>query len=313
VCVATVVTYKDEHVTIDFVREYILQANEPMLRMRTTGAAPMLQQTGCSVVVAFPLNTGTPGINYIQRGTPYHWTDVEPSAIYWNDQTFLATHNFVLPFPEKGGPSPLCAIYHSDVPGWGISYQWDTTSKQFESNNGVLYGCLFRNGNANYFGLSDTYSLYGTDPGTHVREYALRVPTGLGDVTSAAPLLEALALRSPLTGLFLEPVQSALSDTISLISSNASTSGSGVLVTVAKWGTVNPSEFVVRVYTSGNMATDVTLTVDSILNTSADDLNVAAITALEQPLQDGPSVQTTPMTISFTASTALTTLAITPR
>ena len=313
VCVSTSVTYTDQHVTIDFVREYILNANEPMLRMRTTGAAPMLQQQGSSVVVQFPLAAGTNGITSIVRGTPYHWTDVPPSEIYWNQQTFLPTHNFVMPFADEA-TAPLCAIYHRDVPPWGISYQWDRTTKEFEPNDGILYGCLFRNGDGSYFTgwVADPgkYTPYGSDPETHVREYALRVPTGLGDAASGAPLSEALAFASPLRGLFLEPLNTSLADHMSLVSSS-----SGALVTVAKWGTVNPSDLVLRVYTPGTTATSptgVTLTIASIINDSSADLTVNGITALEQPLASANdlALSSTATTVSFTANTALTTIAV---
>ena len=129
-------TYEDKEsaTTIVYVREYILLANESMLRMRSTGAAPMLtagSNAGCSVIVAFPLTGGSKGIDKLVRGTPYHWTDVmpdwiQPTQIYWNDQTFLPTHNFII--PQSNGES-LCAFYHSDVPAWGISNEFNTETQ----------------------------------------------------------------------------------------------------------------------------------------------------------------------------------------
>src|SRR5260370_21905991 len=116
-----------------------------MLRMRSTGAAPMLQIGPCygtSVVVQFPL---TSPIDTLVRGTPYHWTAQMPE-VYWNDQTFLATHNFVI--PQASGTS-LAAIYHSDVPAWGISNQGGPGP--FEPNNRRLFCSLWPNRDVHCF------------------------------------------------------------------------------------------------------------------------------------------------------------------
>jgi hypothetical protein len=260
------------------------------------------------VVAAFPLAAGANGITSLQRGTPYHWTEASPSAIYWNSQTFLPTHNFVLPF--AGGSSPLCAIYHSDVPAWGLSYHYRNGA--FDPNDGQLYGCLFRNGNGSYFNwVADhgTYTPYGTDPGVHVHDYALRVPSGLGDVSTGAPLCESLAFAFPMRALPLEPIQSVLPANLSLVSSSPN-----ALVRVAKFGTVDPSEVVLRVYTPGTTPgspSTVNLTISNLLGNG---VTVTGLNALEQPLAgDGDlNLLSSGDTISFTANTALTTLAFTP-
>lgn len=331
--VKTKVTYRDVRTTIDYVREYILLANEPMLRMRSTGAAPMLpagedngvNAAGCSVVVAFPLAAGDNGIDKLVRGTPYHWTDVmpdwiEPTQIYWNDQTFLPTHNFII--PQSGGES-LCAFYHSDIPAWGISNVFNTVRNDFEPNDGVLYNCIWRNGDGRYFDTAAatptrTPLAEGTDPDVHVREYALRIPSSLKTADTGGPLREALAFRSPLLGVVAAQWTGQLPDTLSL----ASGSPDSAIITAVKPGTVKPADFVFRIYQPTNAPLSITLTLDPRLNPlgTLDELqNMGARgqTALEQDLSEAAeaalNIETTSNTITFKAATALTTLAVTPR
>lgn len=305
VTVRTTMTYTDTHGTIDFIRDYILLANEPMLRFRSSGAAPMLTAPGgyqgSSVLVTFPLASA---INTITRGTPYHWTSLMPPP-YWNDQMFMATHHFVI--PQSGGVD-LCAIYQFDIPGWGLSYRWNGTS--FDPNDGVLYGDLWRNGDAHYYGWVDGYARLtrGSDPDVHVREYALRMPSTLGAASTGQPLREALAFASPLRGVAVAPWTGALPDTFSL----ASTSDETALITVAKPGTVTEGDVVLRVYQPTNQALAVEITVDGHLK----GFTVRGQTALEQDLSadaaNALGLSSTATTISFTAPFALTTLAVTP-
>jgi alpha-mannosidase len=241
VWVRTTVTYRDDASTIVFTRDYQLVAGEPLLRMRSSGAAPMLDAGGyhgSSVVVAFPLAAGAGGIETVARGTPYHWTDVMPE-IYWDSFTFLPTHGFAIPY---AGGSPLCALYHADVPGWGLSNTWNTTTNSFDPNDGVLYGCLWRNGDGNYFSSwvtdSGTPLADGTDPDTHAREYALRMPSSLTAPESGRPLREALAYASPLRGLPAARWGTELPDSLSL----ASSSDPRAFVTAVKQGSVSPSD-----------------------------------------------------------------------
>ncbi|MFZ1010424.1 MAG: hypothetical protein WAN65_26530 [Candidatus Sulfotelmatobacter sp.] len=153
--VRTSFTYNDGSTQLEYVMEYIMYASEAMLRMRTKGAAPMIQTgpyTGYSVLTSFLLNPALP-IDTVVRGTPYHWTGVmpnwiSPQQVYWNGPMFMPTHNFVIP---QASGAALCAIYHSDVPAWGISYEWNSANQSFDQNNATLYGCLWRNGNGNYF------------------------------------------------------------------------------------------------------------------------------------------------------------------
>jgi alpha-mannosidase len=316
VWVRTTVTYRDDQSTIVFTRDYQLVADEPLLRMRSSGAAPMLDTGvgyhGSSVVVAFPLAAGTSGIESVTRGTPYHWTDVMPE-IYWDSFTFLPTHGFAIP---SAGGSPLCALYHADVPGWGLSNTWNTNTQSFDPNDGVLYGCLWRNGDGNYFSWvysSGTPLADGTDPETHVREYALRMPSSLAAPESGGPLREALAYATPLRGLPAAPWSTELPDSLSL----ASSSDQRALVTAVKQGSVNAGDVVLRIYQPTNAGLTATLTLDSHLaapGTTA--LAVRGQTALEQDLdpeaETALALSATSDTITFTAGRALTTLAVTP-
>ena len=295
--VRTRVTYD----SIEYIRDYILVANEPMLRMRSEGAAPMLPAgayRGCSVVVQFPLPFP---IDTLVRGTPYHWTAQMPE-VYWNDQTFLATHNFVI--PQAQGVS-LAAIYHADVPAWGISYQWNGTS--FDTNNGVLYGCLWRNGDGHYFNwVSDTptpLDKLGTDPQRHVREYAIRVPSTLGTPESGGPLQEALAFDAPLQALTAVPWTQSLPETVSL----ASSSNAAAIISAAKMGTVDPSQLVLRIYqpTNAQLATTITVASEIAVN------DAVVVTALEQPFTgDGVTVSAGSGTVTVTMNNALATIAV---
>jgi alpha-mannosidase len=314
--VKTSFTYNDGTTQIEYVMEYIIHTFEPMLRMRTTGAAPMTQMqpyTGYSVLTSFPLNPAYT-IDTLVRGTPYHWTDVmpdwiSPEQVYWNGQMFMPTHNFAI--AEASGV-PLCAVYHADVPAWGISYEWNSASQSFNRNNSTLYGCLWRNGNGNYFNwVSNTdYPLpLGTDPGVHVREYALRIPSGLGAPQSCGPLKESLVYSNPLVCLPIMPWNGALDDTLSL----ASSSNSSAIITAAKQGSVNPGNLILRVYQPSNGKLQTILTLDPHL-TSSSPLTVTGQSALEQNLasaaESALQIGTTSNTVAFTAVTALTTLAV---
>jgi alpha-mannosidase len=312
VTVRTTATYDDGTTTIEYVRDYVLHANEPMLRMRTSGAAPMLQagaNQGSSVLVAFPLAWP---IASVQHGTPCHWTAVQP-GIYWNDQTFLSTHQFVI--AQDSGSNALAAIYHAGVHAWGLSYQWNGGS--FDPNNGVLYGCLWRNGDGHYYAswVADTppggWQL-GTDPEVHVLEYALRIPSSLGAPATGAPLRESLAFSSPLLARPLAPWTGELSDSASL----ASTSSPEAIVTVAKPGSVSPGDVVFRVYQPSNASLEVSLTLDDRV-LAGGQATARGQTALERDLDPAAAgrlnVQLNGSTVTFTAPTALTTIAVSPQ
>jgi alpha-mannosidase len=306
--VRTAVAYDDGTFSFELVREYAVVAGEPQLRMRTTGAAPLLGE-GSSVVAAFPLAAGSTGIDTVVRGTPYHWTAVMPD-LFWNGQTFLPTHDFVIP---QSGTEALCAVYHASVPAWGISSTWNGTG--FDPNDGVLYGCLWRNNSGHYFDWVQYNGLplaKGDDPEVHVAEYALRVPSGLGTADTGQPLREALAFASPLGTAPVAPWTGQLADQLSL----AGSSDDRAIVTAAKPGTVSPGDVVFRVYQPTNGALRSTLTLADQLAPGGATAVVRGQTALERDLdslgQQQLDFAVTGTAVTFTATTALTTLAVTP-
>jgi len=310
VTVRTTVKYDDGHAVIEYVRDYVLHAGEPLLRMKSSGAAPMLnaegQQPGSSVLVAFPLATP---IASVAHGTPCHWTQVQP-GIYWNGQTFLPTHDWVI--PRDQGQNALAAVYHTAVHAWGLTHHWNGGS--FDPNDGVLYGCLWRNGDGSYYGWTSPKPApwtLGTDPEVHVLEYALRVPSGLGAPATGAPLREARAFSTPLLAQPVAPWTGSLPDQASLASASPGTA----IVTVAKPGSVAPGDTVFRVYQPTNAPLAVTLTVNANLLQSGT-ATARGQTALEQPLDAATStamdVRLSGQAITFTAPTALSTLALSP-
>ncbi len=307
--VRTTVRYDDGSAVIEYVRDYTLRANEPMLRMRSTGAAPMLvagSNRGSSVLVAFPLASP---IASVAHGTPCHWTQVQPD-IYWNGQTFLPTHDWVIPRDADG--NTVAAVYHAGVHAWGLNYNWNGNS--FDPNDGILYGCLWRNGDGHYFDWTNPKPPawpQGTDPEVHTLEYALRVPSGLGAPATGAPLREALAFSTPLIAQPVAPWTGNLPVTASLVSSSADMA----MVSVVKPGSVTPGDIVFRVYQPTLAPLDVTLTVNCRL-VSGRSATARGQTALEQDLDSDTAgtmnVQLTETAITFTAPTALSTIALTP-
>jgi alpha-mannosidase len=316
VTVRTAVTYDHGTARIELVREYVLHADEPLLRMRSTGAAPLLSDPsgicthrGCSVVAAFPL---AQGIDLVIRGTPYHWTDTVPTP-YWTGLNYLPTHHFAVPY---AGGSPLCALYHADIPSWGLDVQWNAATNSPEPNDGILYGGLWRNGDGHYYGWTSPKPVpppRGTDAAVHVREYALRMPSTLGGPDQGAPLREALAFAQPLRAVPVAPWTGSLPDTLSL----ASAADPRAVVTTVKPGTVNPGDVVLRAYqpTNAPLATTLTLA-PQLAPGSGAAFAVRGQTALEQELPPAQAallnLSSTASTISVTLPTALTTLAVTP-
>jgi alpha-mannosidase len=314
VVVRTGFNYNDGQFNINYLFEYTLYANEPMLRMKATGAAPMLQAAsgnyGTAVVLAFPLNSSTGQIDSLVRGTPYHWTDV--MNIYWNDQTFLPTHHFVIPV---AGEQNLCAIYHTDIPGWGLNNQWNKVKNVFE-NDATLYGCAWRNGDGHYYdwvGNSNTPLTNGTDPDVHVHSYALRIPSGLQAAATGQPLQEAIAFASPLKALPVAPWTGALDTQASL----ATSSNSQAIITAAKMGTVNPDDIIFRIYQATNQTITTTITLSDKLTKNVKGNVVAdGVTALEQALteaqQTAMNLSTDSSSVTITMPQALATVAVTP-
>lgn len=257
-----------------YTREYCLVANEPFLRMTTTGAAP----SRFSVMTAFPLWETVASINH---GTPCHWTSVQPQQ-NWPLPIFSATHNFVLP---QGSNGTLAAIYHQDVPAWAYD------------DNGTLLGCLLRNTPGGPHGA------HGTDAATHTLDYAFRTPAGLGDPASAQPLAEALQYTMPVMAALLQPASSSLPETGWLARCGA---GPGILL-AAKPGDVTPGTLVLRLYQPTNLPQTFLL----IELGGGQPAQVTAVTALEDPIGEGaPPIKITPTGFTINVATALNTVQV---
>ena len=281
------------------IRDYELVCNEPLLRMTTTGAAPQ----GYSVVVAFPLPEA---ITSIAHGTSSHW-DGELPTIYWTDQTFQPTHDFVLVSAASGY---VGAVYHLAVPAWGASYSG--TAPPLPGD--VLFGCLFRN---------VTEPPAATDPppvpycdGQQTVTYAFRVPTGIQAPTTGGPLQEAMAYHTPLVALVVPAppavdvtAEPRLAGSLPTTSSLVSVSPACAMVTAAKPAETAPEDLILRIYQPTNEAFEVTVTLGSAATPS-----VTVLSAREQPLGasggGAPTITTTPGGFSFTATNAITTFSL---
>jgi alpha-mannosidase len=280
-----------------FTREYVLVCNEPLLRMTTTGAAPQ----SSSVLVGFPLPEA---IQAIAQGTSSHWDDELPT-IYWSDQTFQPTHDFVLAATDT---SYLAGIYHLALPAWGASY---AGSQPVPGN--VLYGCLFRN----VLGPGSQADPYCD--GIQTVTYALRVPSGIESPSTGLPLQEALAYHTPLAARVV-PVppaagsnQSELAGTLptpySLVSATSSPPGTSVFVAAAKPAEASPQDLVLRIYQPTNQSLTIEVTLGEPLV-----MTPTGLTAREQPLsaeaEAALEIKATSGGFSFTAPYAITTLSV---
>lgn len=320
VVVRTSMLYADSNFTITYNRDYILYANEPMLRMRASGAAPMLPAgtyfdsnseqnipiNGCAVVLSFPL-AGT--FDSLVRGTPYHWTNA--MSLCWNEHTFLPVHNFVMPVNEQ---KPVCAFYHAAMPAWGLNNQWNDASGSF-TNDGTLYACAWRNGDGHYFNwVSDSgtpMTQKGTDPDTHVQEYALRIPSGLQGAATGMPLQESLGMVTPLRAIPAPLQQGILAPEVSL----ASVNNPAAIITAAKPGSVQAGDTLFRIYQPSNKSMPVTLHVSPLITAGKPGpLTAKGQTALEKDLTpDAASklnLHTSGNDVSFTMNYALATVAV---
>jgi alpha-mannosidase len=233
-----------------FEKEYQLVAGEPFLRMLSTGAA----SEGTSVMVHFPL---AGPVDELIHGTAYHWASKQPERA-GGGLTFEATHDFVVPRFRGQARS---AVFHAGVPAWAAT------------RDGVVIGALWRNARREQ---CDFYGAEGTDPSEHVVSYALRTPGGVTAPQTGDQLREALAFSTPLLAVAARP-RGALPRCFSL----ASASPRRAIVTVAKAGTTDPSELVLRIYQPTNAPLRVT--VRSRFQ-PGHPLELRGMTALEVPL-----------------------------
>jgi alpha-mannosidase len=264
-----------------YTREYRLLAGEPFLRMATTGMAP----SGYSIMTAFALAQKVDSIAY---GTPCHWTSAQPhefTAI--GPPIFRPTHHFLI--PQAQGQA-LAAIYHPEVPAWGID------------QNGVLLGCLFRNTPGIQRGAN------GTDSSTNTLHYALRVPEGLPTPASRHVLREALEYAMPAVARF--PEGSGSNGQASGLDTNrrfiARVSPPGV-IQAAKPGDVVPGTLILRIYQPTNRPQTLTVTLGAGRPSA-----VIPVTALEDPITGdaSPRIQITETGFQTHVTTALNTVQV---
>src|ERR1051325_4662350 len=221
--------------------QYSLLPGESFLRMQTTGTAP----SGYSVMARFPFTDAVASLTY---GTAYHWDTRAPRNYFdWTPtratelMTFEPTHEFVIPTDDGG--NYLGAVYHASTPGWAID------------SEGRLLGCILRNtpGDVNP-------AATGTDWGSHTSVYALRVPgkAGVNQLQNptagcqpGGPLGEALQFNNPLAGVAVPGGSTAeLPASLSLLS----TGDTPAVIMVAKAGTMNETDLIVRVYQPTNQS-----------------------------------------------------------
>ncbi|HZN15449.1 MAG TPA: hypothetical protein VFB78_14350 [Acidimicrobiales bacterium] len=263
-----------------FVREYCMIADEPIIRMTTTGAIPPpANADGYSMMVSFPFPTE---VDSLVHGTAYHWTAAQPLPA-WAPPVFQATHDFVLP---QASANTLAAIYHPEVPAWAID------------EHGVLIGCVLRNTPAN-----DGHGAWGSDTDTHTAHYALRSPFGLSGPVSGQPLAEARrCFAPPQVQLATNPGPLPQTGAVAAI-----VNGPG-LITAAKPASLTPT-YIYRIYQATNAPAAIQVALGAGRPSAA-----RAVTALEDPLT-GPGVPTVDLTSNgFLVHTtrALTTVEVTP-
>jgi alpha-mannosidase len=279
--------------------EYLLAADEPFVRMRTTGNCPF----GYSAMTMFDLSAE---VDVIAQGTPYHWDDAR-QVRYWTGPSMQATHDFLI--PENTSGAPLCAIYHGAMPAWG----------QGDQNSTLLVGGLARNPGENYFGWCPIPAPPGgIDPDVHTLEYAFRVPTGItvdsdgkADPSDGAQLIEALAYTTPLTALIAPPNSTAaLPASISLASVSAASGTSTPILTVAKPSEADPASLILRAYQPSNASMDVTVSLAGLQTLGGTVNDASLVTALEQSISGAQTPTVTGADIAFTAELALATLKV---
>lgn len=268
--------------TASYTREYILIADEPMLRMSVTGHVPLTAKGGPNLVgdyagnpysvmtkfsFADPTSAKSPqvAIDGMPYGTPIHYED-ELSKAYWAPPIFQATHNYLT--PQHGGKT-LAAIYHGSLPAWAID------------GNGDLIGCILRNTPANAWGAA------GSDTGTHTHDYAIRIPSGIPTLNDINLLSEAICSHTPLKGVYANipggPMGDGKDGTIMGMPATfslANVSGNAMIL-AAKAGTLNPDGLVLRVYQPGNTSLNTMLTVQPNPVSSSAYKKLVQVTALE--------------------------------
>jgi alpha-mannosidase len=297
-------------ITGTYIRDYILVAGEPFLRMSFSGAAPLTaggQPTTddpwsghpYAVMVRFPF--AQPGgknlirVDKLTYGTPYHWVTQMPVA-YWQGPTFQAMHDYLL-LQAKG--SVLAAIYQSSIPAWAVD------------DAGAMIGCVVRNSPSTPPGFG--YGQNGQDTETHAHHYAIRVPSGIEDPKTGAQLQESRILTTPLRAAYVTVpvVDSAAVAQFPKCFSLASVTPSSAIITAAKPGTLDSSSLIFRLYQPTNQPLAVSVTLaPQITNNSG--VTAELVTALEDSISGSPPLSLDGLSISFTVPLALATLRVGP-
>jgi alpha-mannosidase len=291
-----------------YVRDYILVAGEPFLRMTFSGRAPLTKAGGPNsndwegnpyaimalFQFALPVSTSQVPIDNLTFGTPYYWVTQMPVP-YWSGPTFQPMHDFVLP-QAKG--SVLGAIYQSTIPAWAV----DPT--------GGLIGCLLRNTPR---ATGDNYGADGQDTETHTHHYAIRVPSGIKDPKTGAQFQESRAFTTPLRAAYVNvPLAGNVQvpqfpATFSL----ASVAPSSAIITAAKQGTYDPSSLILRLYQPTTRPLNVTVTLARQITDQAG-VTARLVTALETQIDGSPRLPINKSTVAFPVPLALATLSVGP-
>lgn len=265
---------------------YQLYATDTALRITVNGAAP----NASSVMWRFGFASPATSLTY---GTTSHWDTQSPRTFFeWDPptgvdvMTFEPTHEYV---GVNGSSGLLGSIYHYATPGWAID------------GGGAVIGCLLRNTPGTQNGA------HGIDPDAHTVSFAVGLPAG-----GPAPMLAtALDINNPLGAVAIPATTTGqLPSSMSIASTNDATA----LLTVAKMGTVNASQMILRLYQPTNAAlSSVEVTLDSTIAAmvqSGGSIAASAVTALEQPSGVNLNLSTTATTVTLDLPYAITTIAL---
>ncbi|AKQ68301.1 putative alpha-mannosidase [Myxococcus hansupus] len=295
---------------VTVVREYELLEGEPVLRMRTIGAAPSFT----SVMARFGLGEA---IQSLEHGTALYWDDNRPRLYFkaskYNpastQMTFEATHGFVQARGHDGGRA--LGFLHAATPAWAIENPASMLGGDAQpagNDSTHVVACLMRNTPA-----TGGNGASGSDAASHCVEYAVVVPSGLTAPSTGGPQRNAALYNGPLIAQAV-PVDPAGTSPESL--SLVSTEGS-ILVTAVKPGTNAPEQAVLRVLQLGapdnGTLPQVQVTLGSELASAYQQGGpvVAGLqSALEKELDTPPTVTVDGATVSWTPDCAVSTLVL---
>ncbi|NUO01112.1 MAG: hypothetical protein HUU01_10915 [Saprospiraceae bacterium] len=278
-------TIQNKANNFEAIVEYILEINEPIVRMRVTGYVP--SSVSGSVVTAWGMsqtfNNPDSGMYY---GTPNHW-NTNQYVPYWRGPTFRPTHDYCCLSADNGsgGSTPVGAIYHGGMPAWAL-----------DTKNNQLLGILFRNAPGTDRGAA------GTDTAKHTQEYAYRIPDGAQMPNSCLPLQESLAfqMRQQCTPVVNNPssiVSNVMADS-GFLAAIQDTPGAMMRLARAQPGSGNtptivtgegqglPFSFVLRIYQPTNQVMGTCGITIPFLNNVSQAPDIAMVTALEEPIPD---------------------------